>query len=452
MIESPKQEIYYKRKDSNNLNKENNDNKLKILFLKLYSFFPSLFSQIKLYLIQIFFKKNNSTNVKVEEEKNQRKEFIYDNKEIIENYKLKEFKDNSFYINNNFDYSNKNQNIYSQTQMQVSKQKLRQLDSQTYSNNTMARMICCAELYALSLNIESEQMYKKYDEFDNSNRKNSKELKGELILQIKCFQISLKSYTKDYNKYDFPYDYDEEKTLDELEKIKNNINSEDKKYYDAIIKLLKEDTNIPSFDDELEELLKENEEDNGKLDPKLQLETHIPIMRYVDKTHKVLKEKYLQNPLDCKVKLDLDIPIEKNEELQILVKKIDERKREVKKKNLGINQKNEKRIYNKIKRCISYDKLIAKNKNNKEDTKEIKRSNSGIIPIKKQIEKFFIYNDNINYKKYSYHLEFSDNSDCNCCNSSDEEEKLNNHNYNNEEEEINYDENKDSIVFVEDMK
>ena len=245
----------------------------------------SLWEKIKSYIEKIFGKNEENSNKK---------------KLIIE-------KENDYKTFNN-DYNSNNSNDYievkSITQIQANKQKLKQLESQTYSNRTMARLISTAELYALGVKCKNSQLYKKYDEFDNLNRKTIDELKGELILQIGCFQVSYKSYIKKYKHYDFPDDYDEEKTLEELKDIEQNINENDKKYYQAIIKLLNGDTNIPSFDDDLEELEKG---DPDTKDPLLQIKTDIPIMRHLDGIRKNLKQNYLEDPMNCKVKLNLDI-------------------------------------------------------------------------------------------------------------------------------------------------
>ena len=249
--------------------------------------------------------------------------------------------------------------------MQVSRQKLKQLESQTYSNRTMARLIATAELYALSVNCFNEQLYKKFDEFDNFNRKNKKELKGDLILQINCFKVSYQSYIKKYKHYDYPDDYDENKTMEELEQIEKNINDEDKKFYQAIIKLLKGDPNIPSFDDDLDEL-EEGDEQSDKKDPKLQIEMDIPIMRHLDGIRKNLKNNYLNDPMNCKIRLKLDEPMEKNEEFEKLIKKIDSE---------NINRNNKKNIKSRILyHSRSFGHFNNKNKKYENNMYEIKHS------------------------------------------------------------------------------
>ena len=415
-----KEPIFIKNDEDPNLKKENKSNSFSLILHKIINFFPSLCAGIISYIKQLF-SKNDLKKEKAPINKKNNSEFIYNYDIENQNY--------TFLDKNN---ANELDKIYnssdSQTQLLANKQKLQQLESQTYSNRTMARMISCAELYSVSMNVENEQIYKKFDEFDNLNRKTKKELKCELILQIRCFQISLKSYLDKYKKYDFPFDYNEQLTLDELERIKSKINSEDIKYYDAIIKLLKEDTNIPSFEDELNELI-DDEEDNGKKDPKLQLETDIPIMRSVDKIHKEIKEQYLRNPNECIVKLDLDVPMEKNEELQNLVKKLDERE----------NKKRKQKIINKSNRSKSFDEFIFKKRIIHKDEMEKKRRKNS-LKLKKLtfIQKTINENlneENLNIKfdnedRYSVNTQHSndynhssdEHLDCNCCSSSDEEE------------------------------
>ena len=328
----------------------NKNSKFVEILLSIIKFFPN-------FTIDIWEKIKKLLGIKITEK----------NEENSNNIKLvkedKGYENDYSKFNDDINYNN-NSNIYIevkyQSQMQANKQKLKQLESQTYSNRTMARLISTAELYALAVNCKNSQLYKKFDEFDNLNRKTIDELKGELILQIGCFKVSYQSYTKKYKQYDFPDDYDEEKTLEELKDIEQKINEKDKKYYQAIIKLLNGDTNIPSFDEDLDEL--EEDEPDTK-DPMLQIETDIPIMRHLDGIRKNLKQNYLDNPMNCKVRLNLDEPMEKNEELENLVKKLDK-------------EKNKKKDKKKI-RSLSSNSFKHKNKdNNIENEKNHSRRNS----------------------------------------------------------------------------
>ena len=211
------------------------------------------------------------------------------------------------------------QNNQTQIITQLNKQNLKQLESQTYSNRTLARLISTAELYALSLGYKTSQLYKKFDQFNNLKRKNPDELLGELILQIQCTKVSITSYISKYQKYDLPEDFDMNKTILELENIRKQVRKRDKKYYKAIIQLIKGDTNIPNFDQELDDLENDDEEEKGdSKDPQLQLKMDIPIMRYVDSIKNQVKNKYEKDP-SYKVKLDLNKPFEKNEYFENLV-------------------------------------------------------------------------------------------------------------------------------------
>ena len=240
--------------------------------------------------------------------------------------------------------NNRRQNQTKQSQIvtQLNKQKLKQLESQTYSNRTLARLISTAELYALSLGYKNPQLFKKFDQFNNLKRKNPDELLGELIIQIQCTQVSMTSYINKYKKYDLPEDFDINKTILELENIKKQVRIRDKKYYKAIIQLIKGDTNISSFDQELDDLENDEEEGDTK-DPELQLKMDIPIMKYVDSVKNQVKNKYEKNP-SYKVKLDLNKPFEKNEYFENLVKvqkDIDSNKAKKKVRSNNYNQNNE---------------------------------------------------------------------------------------------------------------
>lgn len=358
-----------------------NDKEIKITILKkvleLIKNIPNFSLEIW-YKIKIIFKLVTCQKNQKDEEKN----------------KLEIKEDFNYEFNNKYnnDHFNKgiNENNEIQILVQTDKQKLKQLESQTYSNRTMARLISTAELYALSVNCKNSQLYKKFDEFDNLNRKSQNEIKGELIIQIECFKISYQSYVKKYKHYDFPDDYDNEKTIEELENIERNINENDKKFYQAIIKLLKGNTNIPSFDEELDEL----EEGDDKKDPLLQIKTDIPVMRHLNGIKKNLKKQYLDDPLNCKIKLNLDEPIEKNEELQELVKELDSIKKQKEEKN------------EKCKLLIkspSFDSLIFKRNYLLDNEEKLSRStSSGILSFK---EVHYFYNDKENSSEHS------------CCNS-----------------------------------
>lgn len=226
--------------------------------------------------------------------------------------------------------------------LQLDKKKLKQLESQNYSNSTMARLISTAEIYALSMGFFNPQMYKKFDQFDNLKRKNKDELEGELILQIECFKISMESYKKKHKKYDFPEDFDKKATISELENIKKQVCNRDKKYYSAIINLINGKTNIPSFDEELTSLENSDEKKSDKVEPELQLKIGIPIIKYVDNAKHQVKNNYIQNP-DYKIRLNLNEPLPKNPYLENLLdiqKELDYKKRMKNVEEFKENKKN----------------------------------------------------------------------------------------------------------------
>ena len=215
----------------------------------------------------------------------------------------------------------------------LNKEKLKQLESQEYSNRTLSRLICISELYALSLGYNNPQMYKKFDQFNTLKRKNKDELEGELILQIRCSKISIDSYKKKYKKYDYPVDFNKNRTLDELEFMKKLVCNKDKKYYKAIIKLINGDTNIPTFENSLQDLENEDDEnDNGLKTPEEQLKLNIPVMKYVDSIKNNVKNNYEKDP-QYKVRLNLNKPMEKNINLEKALKYQEEIERQRKIKN-----------------------------------------------------------------------------------------------------------------------
>ena len=250
-------------------------------------------------------------------------------------------------MNNTFNYNRGKDNIYqNQQNQQLEKQRLKQLESQTYSNRTLARLIATSEIYALSLGYKNPQLYKKFDQFNNLKRKNKDELEGELILQIECCKVSMDSYINKYNNYDFPDDFDKEKTILELENIKKQVTNRDKKYYKAIIQLVQGNTKIPSFEKNLDDLENDEASERGDIkDPRSQLKMDIPIMKYVDNIKNQVKKKFSENP-SYKVRLELDKPFETNEYFENLVKvqkEIDFKKENLKgSKKTSINREEHK--------------------------------------------------------------------------------------------------------------
>lgn len=231
--------------------------------------------------------------------------------------------------------------------LQLDKKMLKQLESQTYSNRTLARLIAISEIYAKSLGIDNHQMYKKFDQFDNLKRKSRDELEGELILQINCCTVSMNSYIQKYNRYDFPDDFNKKETLKELENIKRKVCNKDKKYYVTIINLINGNfKDIPSFDNELDGLENDDEEEKkGTKPPQLQLKVDIPIMKYINSVKKQVKKKYIQNP-SYKVRLDLNNPMENNQYFDNLVKIKNEIDQKNNKKYQYKNYKNKNKQYN----------------------------------------------------------------------------------------------------------
>ena len=94
-----------------------------------------------LFFFFSFYKNENPQSKKISEEEKEYEPDYMDFKKYHNNYGNIKNYDNTNYIE-----------FQSQVQMQASKQKLKQLESQTYSNRTMARLISIAELYALSVN------------------------------------------------------------------------------------------------------------------------------------------------------------------------------------------------------------------------------------------------------------------------------------------------------------
>ena len=168
-------------------------------------------------------------------------------------------------------------------QQQLNKQEISQIQDQQFSNDIMARLLSVAENYALrskgvSLDeIREKEIFGYYDTFESGKEKSLPELKLQLMFEIEVFRFSYEDFINKYQNYNFPENLSKEDILKNLNEWKNYVINEDKKFYDAIIKIFAENLTSESFSNEIRELEK-NKENVGLCNPYYLINT-VPFLR-----------------------------------------------------------------------------------------------------------------------------------------------------------------------------
>ena len=92
------------------------------------------------------------------------------------------------------------------THKQVTKEKLAQLQDQSYSNDTLCRLLSVTESLAIKISEDNKQKtaFNYYDSFNSSKIKNNNELYVQMLFEIETFKASFEDYVKKYQSYGFP--------------------------------------------------------------------------------------------------------------------------------------------------------------------------------------------------------------------------------------------------------
>ena len=181
---------------------------------------------------------------------------------------------------------------YNQQQcfLTVNKQKITQAQNQHFCNDTLARLLSCAENYAAKFNPNIKKQYEYYDPFNSSN-KNKLDLKIQFMLQINLFVISFQDFNEEYNEYIFPENKTKEEIINELMEWQEIVDDEDKDFYETLIDLLN-GKNVKLYMDEIDKIVKNSPEDAN---PKIFFDT-IPGLRYDhDMRKKKTKQEFMKN-------------------------------------------------------------------------------------------------------------------------------------------------------------
>lgn len=126
----------------------------------------------------------------------------------------------------------------SQSHIQKSLLELKQ--DQEYSYGVMGNVFSALECYAnkSSPNKQPFNYFGYYNNFNSGNTKNLEQLKDQIITQLEIFKYSYQMYKKEHNEYHFPNNMKKDQIIILIEKMKEYVKPEDRKYYDAIVQII----------------------------------------------------------------------------------------------------------------------------------------------------------------------------------------------------------------------
>ena len=122
----------------------------------------------------------------------------------------------------------------------IQKNDLELKQDQEYSYGVMGNLFSALECYANKScpNKPSFNYFGYYNNFNSGNIKNLEQLKDQIITQLEIFKYSYQMYIKDHNEYHFPKNFKKEEITNKIKKMKEYVNDDDKKYYDAILQII----------------------------------------------------------------------------------------------------------------------------------------------------------------------------------------------------------------------
>ena len=127
---------------------------------------------------------------------------------------------------------------FSQSSIQKSALQLKQ--DQEYSYGVMGNVFSALECYAnkSSPNKPPFNYFGYYNNFNSGNIKTLNQLKDQIITQLEIFKYSYQMYIKEHNEYHFPNNMKKAQIINLIEKMKEYVKFEDRKYYDAILEII----------------------------------------------------------------------------------------------------------------------------------------------------------------------------------------------------------------------
>ena len=126
------------------------------------------------------------------------------------------------------------------SQSYVQKSALELKQDQGYSYGVMGNVFSALECYAnkSSPNKTPFNYFGYYNNFNSGNTKTLNQLKDQIITQLEIFKYSYQMYIKEHNEYHFPNNMKKEQIINLIDKMKDYVKPEDRKYYDAILQII----------------------------------------------------------------------------------------------------------------------------------------------------------------------------------------------------------------------
>ena len=129
---------------------------------------------------------------------------------------------------------------YGLSQSSIQKSALELKQDQEYSYGVMGNVFSALECYAnkSSPNKTPFNYFGYYNNFNSGNVKTLTQLKDQIITQLEIFKYSYQMYIKEHNEYHFPNNMKKDQIINLIEKMKEYVKFEDRKYYDAIVQII----------------------------------------------------------------------------------------------------------------------------------------------------------------------------------------------------------------------
>ena len=188
-----------------------------------------------------------------------------------------------------------NQNL-----IQLHKEILELAQEQESCNAVLGMMLSTAECLSSRFGkVKNERLFNDYNVFGSGDSKNESYLKAQLRIQTKLFRNNYVFMKDKDGQYTFPNNFNKDKIIQIVNMWKNNVSRDKKIYYENIISILQDKTDI-----KFPHLTMDTISNKG-LDPNIMVNAFLPIMNHVDeKLKKVGEEAGTKGFYDNKLKVN----------------------------------------------------------------------------------------------------------------------------------------------------
>lgn len=173
-----------------------------------------------------------------------------------------------------------------QTLIQLHKEILELAQEQESCNAVLGMMLSTAECLSSRFGkVKNERIFNDYNVFGSGDSKNESYLKAQLRIQTKLFRNNYFFMKDKDGKYTFPNNFGKEKIIQIVNIWKNNVSHDKKIYYDNIISIIHDKTDIKYPHLTMDTI------SNRGLDPNIMVDAFLPIMNHVDEKLKKVGEE-----------------------------------------------------------------------------------------------------------------------------------------------------------------